>query len=80
MNTHLHYTEINVQQEVARRMIAITAELNELREVDGLHIAISASDLFYLEALGYVVDFSTGFVRRIDGQAPTVTVKETVVQ
>ncbi len=62
MATQLHFTQIDVEQEITSRIQTIANELAELRAAGELQIKISSSTLFYLEALGYMVDFSTGLV------------------
>ena len=64
MTTPVHFTQIDIGQAVEAKIDRITAELAEYHEAGELHIGISASALFYLEALGYVVDFTTGMVTR----------------
>ena len=62
MQTTLHFTQIDIQAEIAARVARISQELATLRRDDDLHVDISPQDLFYLEALGYLVDLSTGMV------------------
>ena len=62
MQTTLHFTQIDIQAEIAARVARISQELATLQRDDGLHVDISPQDLFYLEALGYLVDLSTGMV------------------
>ena len=62
MQTTLHFTQIDIQAEIAARVARISQELATLQRDDGLHVDISPQDLFYLEALGYLVDLSTGNV------------------
>ena len=62
MQTTLHFTQIDIQAEIAARVARISQELEMLQRDDGLHVDISPQDLFYLEALGYLVDLSTGMV------------------
>jgi hypothetical protein len=54
--------------------------LDELREIGALHIEITASDLFYLEALGFIVEFTTGLVTRPDSRATTMPTPEGIMQ
>ena len=53
MQTTLHFTQIDIQAEIAARMARISQELETLRRDDDLLVDISPQDLFYLEALGY---------------------------
>ena len=62
MQTTLHFTQIDIQAEITDRVARISQELATLQREDGLHVDISPQDLFYLEALGYLVDLSTGTV------------------
>lgn len=64
MSTPLHFLQIDIDQEITSRIQTISNELVELRTAGELKIKITSSTLFYLEALGYVVDFSTGLVTR----------------
>ena len=80
MITSLHFSQLNLQQEVAQRIDAIAAELAELRQAGELQIEISPSDLFYIEALGYTVDLSSGLLSRAEQTAPaTPLVKQTAL-
>jgi len=77
MTTHIHFSQIDIEQEVTSQIHSRAADLAELRETGELTINITASTLFYLEALGYVVDFSTGMVTRevvFPSQEPVTTV------
>ena len=47
---------------IAAHMARIAQELDTLQRDGGLQVDISPQDLFYLEALGYLVDLSTGTV------------------
>lgn len=62
--TTVHFTQIDIGQAVTDRIQGISDELAEHREAEELQIDITASALFYLEALGYVVDLTTGMVTR----------------
>ena len=62
MQTTLHFTQIDIQAEIATRVARIAQELATLRRDGDLLVDISPQDLFYLEALGYLVDLSTGMV------------------
>lgn len=64
MTTAVHFTQIDIGQAVTARIDCISDELAEHREAGELQIDIPASALFYLEALGYMVDFTTGMVTR----------------
>ena len=64
MTTTVHFTQIDIGQAVAARIAHIADELAEHQEAGELHINLTPSTLFYLEALGYVVDFTTGMVTR----------------
>jgi hypothetical protein len=64
MTTTVHFTQIDIGQAVAARIDSIADALAEYRESGELQIDIPASALFYLEALGYMVDFTTGMVTR----------------
>lgn len=64
MTTPVHFTQIDIGQAVTARIAHIADELAEHREAGELQIDISAPTLFYLEALGYMVDFMTGMVTR----------------
>ena len=77
MTTDIHFSQIDIEREVTNQIQSRTADLAELRELGELTINITASTLFYLEALGYVVDFSTGMVTRevvFTSQEPITTV------
>lgn len=77
MTTHIHFSQIDIEQEVTSQIQSRAGDLAELRETGELTINITASTLFYLEALGYVVDFSTGMVTRevvFTSQEPITTV------
>ena len=77
MTAHIHFSQIDIEQEVTSQIQSRAADLAELRELGELTINITASTLFYLEALGYVVDFSTGMVTRevvFTSQEPITTV------
>lgn len=80
MTTQLHYSQIDIQHAVARHILGIASELDELRQSGELHIDIAAADLFHLEALGFIVDLTTGLVTRPDRQATVVTAAEGVTQ
>ena len=60
MHTTLHFTQIDIQAEIAAHVARIAQELDTLRREGDLEVDISPQDLFYLEALGYLVDLSTG--------------------
>ena len=62
MQPTLLFTQIDIQAEIAARVARISQELATLCRDDDLHVDISPQDLFYLEALGYLVDLSTGMV------------------
>ena len=62
MQTTLHFTQIDIQAEIATRVARISQELATLQRDGELLVDISPQDLFYLEALGYLVDLSTGNV------------------
>jgi hypothetical protein len=62
MHTTLHFTQIDIQAEIAAHVARIAQELDTLQRDGDLHVDISPQDLFYLEALGYLVDLSTGAV------------------
>jgi hypothetical protein len=64
MTTPIHFTQIDVEQEITSKIQQISNELVELRATGEVKINITSSTLFYLEALGYLVDFSTGLVTR----------------
>lgn len=64
MTTTVHFTQIDIGQAVAARIAHISDELAEHREAGELCINITAAALFYLEALGYIVDFTTGMVTK----------------
>lgn len=62
MQATLHFTQVDIQAEIADRAARISQELATLRRDGDLQVDISPQDLFYLEALGYLVDFSTGLL------------------
>ena len=62
MQTALHFTQIDIQGEITDLVARISQELATLRRDGDLLVDISPQDLFYLEALGYLVDLSTGNV------------------
>ena len=62
MQATLHFTQVDIQAEIADRVARISQELATLRRDGDLQVDISPQDLFYLEALGYLVDLSTGSV------------------
>ncbi|MCB9140459.1 MAG: hypothetical protein H6642_19170 [Caldilineaceae bacterium] len=62
MQATLHFTQVDIQAEIADRVARISQELATLRRDGDLQVDISPQDLFYLEALGYLVDFSTGLL------------------
>ena len=62
MQTTLHFTQIDIQAEITARVARISRELATLQRDGELLVDISPQDLFYLEALGYLVDLSTGMV------------------
>ncbi len=64
MTTPTHFTQIDVEQEITSRIQLIANELTQLRADGEIQINITSATLFYLEALGYLVDFSTGMVTR----------------
>ena len=61
--TGVHISQFNINQAVAKRLAAITQELNELQET-GVSISVTAPELFQLEALGLVLDFETGMLHQ----------------
>ena len=64
MTTQLHFTQIDIDQAITSRIQRISDELAMLRADGELPIKITSSTLFYLEALGYMVDFTTGLVTK----------------
>lgn len=64
MTAQVHFTQIDIEQEITSKIQSIATDLAQLREAGELKIKITSSTLFYLEALGYVVDFTTGMVTR----------------
>ncbi len=64
MNTQIHFSQLDIEQEITSKLQQITVELAQLREAGELTIELTAATLFYLEALGYMVDFATGVVTR----------------
>jgi hypothetical protein len=64
MTTDIHFSQLDIEREVTSQIQSRAADLAELRELGELTINITASALFYLEALGYMVDFATGVVTR----------------
>ena len=64
MQPTLHFTQIDIQADIAARVARIAQELATLQRDGDLLVDISPQDLFYLEALGYLVDLSTGNVVR----------------
>lgn len=64
MTTQLHFTQIDLDQEITSRIQAISNELATLHAAGEIQIKITSSTLFYLEALGYMVDFTTGLVTK----------------
>ncbi|MEZ4678190.1 MAG: hypothetical protein R2932_28635 [Caldilineaceae bacterium] len=64
MTTPIHFSQIDIDQEIAGRLQRISDELAQLRTTGELKIKITSSTLFYLEALGYLVDLTTGMVTR----------------
>lgn len=64
MSTQLHFTQIDIDQEINSQIQRISDELAALRAAGEIKIKITSSTLFYLEALGYMVDFSTGLVTK----------------
>jgi len=64
MNAQLHFSQIEIEQEITSKIQQITVELAQLREAGEFPIELTGSTLFYLEALGYMVDFATGMVTR----------------
>lgn len=62
MTAQVHFTQIDIEQEITSKIQSIATDLAQLREAGELKI--TSSTLFYLEALGYVVDFTTGMVTR----------------
>lgn len=64
MTAQVHFSQINIEQEVTSKIQSLDTDLTELWEAGELTIDIPASTLFFLEALGFVVDFSTGMVTR----------------
>lgn len=77
MTTHIHFSQIDIEREVTSKIQSLATDLAELWEAGELTINITASTLFYLEALGYIVDFSTGMVIReivFPCQEPVTTV------
>lgn len=58
----LHFAQIDIRHKVSERIAQIEDELAKLRDTGALSICIDAETLFYFEALGYLVDFTTGEV------------------
>lgn len=58
----VHFSQIDIRHKVAERIAQIEDELAKLRDTGTLRICIDAETLFYFEALGYMVDFTTGEV------------------
>ena len=67
MSKQQHFNQIDIQTELRWRICDIAQELDELRSSGESITTISATDLFYLEALGYQVDLTTGSVERTQG-------------
>jgi len=70
--TPTHFTQIDIKRKVAERITQIAVELAQLREAGVLRVRIDAITLFYLEALGYMVDFTTGEVSAEDLSAKNI--------
>lgn len=64
MTTPLHFSQIDIDQEITSQIQFISDELAVLCAAGELQIKITSSTLFYLGALGYLVDFSTGLVTK----------------
>ena len=64
MHIPCHYTQIDIAAEVAAHTARIAAELEALRHNGAVQVDLSPHDLFLLEALGYLIDLSTGLVVR----------------
>ena len=64
MTTPIHFTQIDVDQEITTKIQQIANELAQLRAASELKINITSSTLFYLEALDYVVDLETGMATK----------------
>jgi len=64
MTTPIHFTQIDVDQEITSKIQLIASEIAQLRADGEIQINVTSSTLFYLEALGYLVNFSTGMVTR----------------
>jgi len=69
---HPHFTQIDIKRKVAERIAQIEVELAQLRGSGVLRVRIDAITLFYLEALGYMVDFTTGEVCAEDLSAKNI--------
>ena len=65
MTTPIHFTQIDVDQEITTKIQQIANELAQLRAAGELRINITSSTLFYLEALDYVVDLETGMATKM---------------
>ena len=65
MTTPIHFTQIDVDQEITTKIQQIANELAQLRTAGELKINITSSTLFYLEALDYVVDLETGMATKV---------------
>lgn len=64
MTKPIHFTQIDVDQEITTKIQQIANELAQLRAAGELKINITSSTLFYLEALAYVVDLETGMATK----------------
>ena len=65
MTTPIHFTQIDVDQEITTKIQQIANELAQLRATGEVKINITSSTLFYLEALDYVVDLETGMTTKV---------------
>lgn len=64
MTATVNFSQIDIEQAVTERIQGISDELAELHKAGELQISITAATLFYLEALGYMVDLTSGMVTR----------------
>lgn len=62
--TAQHFAQFDIKQAVRARIAELSRELAQVEAMGDLRISITALDLFHLEALGYVIDFSTGILQR----------------
>lgn len=58
----IHFSQIDIRHKVSERIAQLENELAKLSDTGTLRICIDAETLFYFEALGYMVDFTTGVV------------------